>query len=542
MTVRLYACLFLLGSGAALAISAFQAAPGYMDADYYFATGRQLATGQGFWEPFLWNYLDNPAGLPHPAFTYWMPLAALIAAAGMKIAGVASFGAARAGFVLLAGAIPPLTAALAWRLEGRRQAAVLAGALAAIPGFYLPFLATTDTFGVSMLLGALFFLAAGDSPPGRALAFSPSSLRQAWRALSKPLALGALAGLLHLARADGVAWLAIGAAALWPDGRRGAASDGDRQRYGFWASLPGLLAGYLLVMAPWLGRNLAQFGSPFPPGASRALWITSYDQLYRYPASDLTPTSWWAAGAAELLRARLWALGQNLQTALAVQGEVFLAPLVILGGWRIRRERRVQLAALAWLLTFLGMTLAFPLQGGRGGFFHAGAALQPAAWALAAAGLGELIAWGERRRGWRPGRAWATLGGGAIGLAMLLTALTACPRFVGEGAPWGRGEAAYTLVEQALREAGAAPGQAVLVNNPPGYFAATGRPALAIPDGDESAARQVALRYGAAYLVLEGNHPRGLDSLYRRPEDRPGWRYLSSAAGAHLFAASRAGE
>ena len=44
-----------------------------MDAEYYYAGGIRLAEGDGFTENFLWNYLDNPVGLPHPAFTYWMP-------------------------------------------------------------------------------------------------------------------------------------------------------------------------------------------------------------------------------------------------------------------------------------------------------------------------------------------------------------------------------------------------------------------------------------------------------------------------------------
>jgi hypothetical protein len=43
-----------------------QPVPGYMDAEYYYAGAIRLHEGYGFTQPFLWNYLDEPAGLPHP--------------------------------------------------------------------------------------------------------------------------------------------------------------------------------------------------------------------------------------------------------------------------------------------------------------------------------------------------------------------------------------------------------------------------------------------------------------------------------------------
>jgi hypothetical protein len=87
MNWRHYLLLASLGLAFSAAIAAFQPVPGYMDADYYCAGGLQLAAGRGFSEPFLWNYLDDPAGLPHPAFSYWMPLTSLLAALGMTITG-----------------------------------------------------------------------------------------------------------------------------------------------------------------------------------------------------------------------------------------------------------------------------------------------------------------------------------------------------------------------------------------------------------------------------------------------------------------------
>ena len=73
MRFRDYLLLALLQALALGAVAAFQHGPGYMDAEYYAVLGRRLATGQGPTEPFLWNYLDDPQGIPHPAFGYWAP-------------------------------------------------------------------------------------------------------------------------------------------------------------------------------------------------------------------------------------------------------------------------------------------------------------------------------------------------------------------------------------------------------------------------------------------------------------------------------------
>ena len=119
MNWRHYVILFGIGLLVPLAVSRFQSLPGYMDADYYFAGGIQLANGQGFTEPYLWNYLDDPAGLPHPSHTYWMPLASIVSAIGMWISGQSTYAAGRLPFILLSACVPLLTAALAYEVTGK---------------------------------------------------------------------------------------------------------------------------------------------------------------------------------------------------------------------------------------------------------------------------------------------------------------------------------------------------------------------------------------------------------------------------------------
>jgi hypothetical protein len=514
--------LGLAGLGISLAAAAFQAVPGYMDAEYYFAGGQRLAQGYGFSEPYLWNYLDDPPGLPHPSHAYWMPLASLLAAGGMTLAGSTSFAAGRLGFLAAAALLPPLTMALAWRLSQQRQAARLAGLLALFPGLYLPFVTTSDTFVLVMLLGAAWLLAALRLE-------DPGVRRPAWLALG----LGVAAGLMHLARADGLLWLGISLlAAAWLPG-------GEPRRKGeAWLRAAAVLVGYGVVMGPWLGRNLAVFGSALAPGGGRALWLTTYDELFAYPAGQLTAQRWLASGPGAILHARLAALSLNLQTALAVQGQIFLAPLVAIGLWRLRRRPAVRLELLAWLAVLLAMTLAFPFAGGRGGFFHSGAALQPLFWAAAPLGLEAAVSWAGARRRWNLGQAQAVFQAGAVLLALMLSLVVFQQRVIGADyrqPAWGSGAAQFASLEQALQGYGAGQDEVVMTINPPGYSLASGRRAIAIPDGGEQALLAAARRYAGRYLLLGVDHPDGLEAMYTAPGDRPGWRYLGSAGQYRIY-------
>ena len=290
MSWRFYLLFGVLGLLPPLLVAFFQASPGYMDADYYYAGGLRIAQGKGFSEEILWNYLDDPTGLPHPSHGYWMPVVSILAASGMLVTGQTRFETARLGFILAAAAIPPLTGALSWKLSGRKNNTWLATILACLPAFYLPFLPVSDAFGVSMLLGGAFFLVLP------ATSNTHSTRRSI---IFRSFLLGLLAGLMHLTRAEGVLWVLVALLAvsyLVLDDR----SRPERFRLAGIAWLV-CLAGYGLVMAPWMLRNQAVFGSWLAPGGSRALWISSYDELFIYPASLLTPGRWLDAGWGAIL-------------------------------------------------------------------------------------------------------------------------------------------------------------------------------------------------------------------------------------------------
>jgi hypothetical protein len=291
-------------------------------------------------------------------------------------------------------------------------------------------------------------------------------------------------------------------------------------------------------MSPWYLRNLNLYGSLFSPAGSHTLWLTDYNQMFNYPVDQLNFTNWFRNGLGQALQIRIDSLKTNLETTLAIQGEIFLLPLILVGLWRLRREWCVLLGIGMWLITLLVMTFVFPFAGQQGGFFHSGAAIQPLFWAVVPAGLDGFVSLGVRWRHWRPTSAVRIFGLILVVLSVLLSGMLFYQRVLGNDPgkiAWRSSWDQSTEIEQALNQSGASPDSVILVNNPPGYFAATGRSALVIPNGNEQTLLDVANRYGASFMALEINHVYGLDELYLHPGDRPGLKYLSSVGQTYLY-------
>jgi hypothetical protein len=563
--------LFLLGLAVPLAIAQFQSLPGYMDADYYFGGGIQLAKGNGFTEPYLWNYLADPQGLPTPSHAYWMPLASLVAAAGMWLTGQTTFATARIGFILLAALVPPLTSLLAFRLTSNRTLSLLSGLLACFPIYYAPFLPVTDNYAIYMVLGVLYFLLVTNLH--RTLITDHCSLITFF-------SLGLLSALMSLARSDGLLWLGLSfLVAAWFAGRQVHKYTGthvdtytgthvDTSDTTTRNQLPNypttklpnyqttklpnyifhlshlhlravqvsfiffILLGFFLLTFFWYFRNFQIFGSPMAPGGSRALWITNYNETFAYPASQLTMQHWLASGWDAILLARLNALKLNLINAFAAQGGIFLFPFILIGLWILRRDVRVRFAALAWILLLVAMTVIFPFAGPRGAFFHAGAALQPVWWCLAPVGLDAVVAV-ARRKGMFDDRAFVVFRGALVGIAVLMTLAIFVIRVLPN---WEREDGHYAKVESFLVQQGAPSNAIIIVRNPPGYNIVTGRSAIAIPSNGNPSILDVAARYNAHYLLLE---PEGvsdaLRELYDYPDHFPAFRYLGESNGNRLY-------
>jgi len=482
--------LFSVGLALALGVAALQHSPGYMDADYYMAGAVRLAQGHGFSEIILWNYLDDPSVLPHPSHGYWMPLASLIAALPMALAGNTAFWLARLPFIFLAACIPPVTAWLSLRLTARRELALLSGLLAAFPTYQASFIATIDNFVVYNLLGAFFFILLATNPPIK----QPDNPIIVQPNARTATILGIIAGFMHLARAEGFLWLPLALLAVfWP----------------IWKTpkkwFPALLwpiVGYLLVMFPWFWRNWNEFGAPLAPGGARALWLTVYAQTFLYPASGLTLQHWLDSGWQALLQTRLWALGENAGTAFAAQGGIILSPFILLGFWRVRRNTAVALGGLAWLGLYLVMSLVFPFAGSRGSFFHAGAALMPLGWVLAPIGLDVAIS-AARARGWFDPAAFRVFRVMLLAVNLALTLVLLNIRIF--NTPWDLSSQNYTRAEQSLRQLDAPTDVPIMVANPPGFYLEGNRPAIVLPTAALPDALELIHHFDVRYHILEAD-------------------------------------
>jgi 4-amino-4-deoxy-L-arabinose transferase-like glycosyltransferase len=480
--------LFLLAAAVRFAAAVFVRQPGYMDVSYYSAGARQLAAGGGLTENFLWNYLDDPAGLPHPGFLYWMPLPALLAAPAVALLG-RSFLAAQLPFVLLSALLPLVGYTVAWRTTGVRRHAWAVGLLTLFSGFFFSYWTLPETFAPFAVFGSL--------------ALWLSASRSGRLAL---LAAGACAGLAHLTRADGVLLLPVALLGVGLTSWRRGAGGGPGVLV---RSAALVLLGYLLVTAPWFARNLAVTGAPLPAAGTKTLWLTTYDDLYCYRC-DLSPRSYLAWGWGNIVDSKLAALWINFQRFLAEDCLVFLFPFLLIGLYRLRRRPPFILAFVYLLLLYAVHSLAFTFPGWRGGFFHSSAALLPFLFTAGLEGLDAAIALpARRRRGWNTAQARRFFTVAVVVLAAIMSITISVPII----RRWNQTDRVYDQIGAWLA-ANAPAGATVMVGNPPSFWYHTGRPAVVVPNSDPATLLAVCDRYNVAYVILDANRPVGLADLY----------------------------
>lgn len=500
--------------------------PLYTDVYYHLNAANRLVGGQGLTDAYLWNYVNAPDSLSGdwtvPSHQYWMPMPSLLAAAGMAMFNApGSYPAAQIPFTVAVWAVALVGFAIGARLGRTLFMAWLAGLLTLLSPFYAAGWGAVDSTTPFALFGAGCLLALG------ALA---SSGRDDARAGGWWAAAGALAALSHLSRPDGIILLGVGLLTVAIVARR-------RRRWGAcWLALA-LLAGYGLAMLPWFARNVQAFGSLLPAGGLQGIFYTQYDDLFAYPAAASLQSFLAELGPAGFFTTRWTALfgndggliSGNFGTFLAVEGMIFLAPLMLIGLFRRWREPFLWPFMLAALAIHLVMTLMFPFAGYRGGLLHSAAALVPFWAALGVVGLSDVIGWvARRRRSWEPRSATRVFGVGLLALAAMLVLMLA--------AKGGRGPSASERALYAALDAALPAGARVFSADPAATYYFTGRGGAVLPNSPPEALLQVAAQYQTGYVLLEqGGLPGRLMSLWDAP---PGFlRELSmTAEGGRLYA------
>jgi hypothetical protein len=496
----LLALLFLAALLVSLAQAFFIEQPGVMDACYYYGGGVNLARGLGWNEFFLWNYLDSAATIPHPANMYWMPLPSLLAAAGMLLAGE-GFRQAQIPLIVLATGFPFLVFLAGKQLTGSFRTAILAGFLSIASGFYTVYWVNTESFLTFAWMG------------GMVIFLSPRlSAGYRW---TDGLWIGILCGLAHMTRADGILFPALAGFLILIE--RSLTASGRARR------VLALGAGYLLSSGVWYARNLAVWGTPFPPGAEKAAWLVEYNDLFAYPSSIISMDRFFAGGFTAILDARWSALQSNLATTFFVLGLVFLFPVIGWGIWLLRRKPAIRTALLYFAMVFFLMTIVYPLQGSRGGFLHSAAALLCTAAIAASAGLEDLIARLGRWRRWETGSAHAVLGGGVVVLALAASTAIFFARVIGSSPGsiyWSTLNGEYRRGIEQLG-IGLPESTRFMVNNTTCFHVQTGFQTIPVTAGDPTMLLEAADRYDVRYVILDSHIPEGLQSLYLGQSDNP---------------------
>lgn len=547
--------------------------PGYIDAAYYYDVARNVAQGCGLTEDFIITYLVPAPSVVHPSNLWWLPGASLLLVPFFWIFGTAWWVALLPN-VLLTGALPVLAYALGRELLGTRRAAVGAGLLTIVSGFYYPLYdPMPDNFGLYAWAagGALLLMAQGARGRPRRFALA-----------------GLCCGLAHLARAEAPLLLAV-AVVVWawasspaaappgslpvarlslPTGRAeperpsgsslvarlrlSLARGKGRRGLPLW-SLAAFFGLYLIVMAPWFARNLLLVGAPLPSGGLQGAWLRDYNDFFSYQL-PITPATYLAWGLGPILGSKLSALAYTGRELAAVM-DFALAPFALLGAWRLRRYP----VALPWLLyglgAYLALALIFTFPAFYGSVLHSEVAVFPFLNVAAIAGLDATIEWLGRRGGAEAARRIAERKHVYLGLAIALSAALSAFLVVENSHAWDATAAAYTRAghliatdpasyvpllvreESGVRTApsGARSAPIVMVADPANYYFDTGQRAIMLPDQGIATMAAAAKRYGARYLVLEPAHSPAQNALWSGRVTTPLLTLLHSESGLRIY-------
>jgi hypothetical protein len=459
------------------------------DSAYYVGVARNLVEGRGLISDALWSYQTPPLIVPRPAFEVWLPLPTFLAAIPMAL-----FGTTFASSQLSSVVVGAVVSVLAWRLAadvaaergfepGRARSLAIGTGLTT--AFYLP-LILGSTVPDSTMPFTAFVLGACLLMPR--IARSPRGAR-----LTDPrlIGLGILLGLGALTRNE-TAWLAL----IWVGYAWFAARGTTFERIRL-IGVVGVVA--LVVFAPWMYRNVTEFGSPLPSqAATNALYLTGYD-IFAWNDQP-TLSRYLEQGPAALVGVRIQGTLHNLYSVLVILG----VPLSVIGlaamPWQARGVA-VRPLLLISLVIFWFLSLVFPAATQWGTFLHAGGPVHVLVVLSGLLGLDALIAWVGVRRGWTKPVAWLGPTLGVFGAALFSIVLL--PGF-------GAGSAETARLYEELGRRAAAAGHPLdatagpVISNYPIWLAETQRiPTLGLPNEPPNDVLDLARTFpGTRLLVL----------------------------------------
>lgn len=496
--------LFAVAIIVRVATAALFTEPAYPDAYYYANVARELAAGGGFSVDYIWNFVEvggtlpDEGLLPIPSNAHWMPLAVVVQLPFIWLLGPTTV-ASGLPFWLAAAASAPLTWLIGRDAGMPSWQAAAAGLLVAMPAGVSPFLGQPDNFALFMFLGALSLWLCGRGLRGDRRSFALG---------------GVIVGLAFLSRNDGVLLgIPFALAFLYDLARRPRGS-----RIGWrWAIV--CAAGFALVIAPWLLRQVDVFGSISPSSAGgRILFISQYRELYSV-TTETTLNAFLSQGLGAVVESRLGGLWNALVIFVVMPLLVLLLPFLLIGAWSRRRSHDFAPWFIYALSLFLFTALVSAVHVPYGTFIHSAVALLPHAYLLVMLGVASVVGWiATRRASWDAPRASRNLSFMLVGV-IAGTSLFATLSTV---EAWEHERDGRVAVLAAL-SAVADPTDRVMSPDAGAYRYHGGWSGVVTPDDPLPTVEQALRLYDVRWLALEGAHATtGLRPLLSGAA-RPAW-------------------
>lgn len=508
--MRIPIALYLLALAGRLVLIWLHPDPAYPDSYYYADVARSIAGGRGLSVDFVWIFAEVggriPADptLPIPSNAHWMPLASLVQVPFLVATGGHPFAAALP-FALIGSLAAPLAWAIGREAGATKLVAVGAGILTSFPGLSFPFMVQTDNFSLyqPLVAGALLLGARGLKGHPRSFALA-----------------GLLVGLATLARNDGVlAGGVLGLAFVWDRWRAWRSRGARLPAIPVWSAVA-CAALFAIVVAPWILRQLAVFGSISPSSASgKVLFIRSIEEWN----SITTPASLQhllGMGLGPLGLTRIGGLVAAIGIFTTLVGAGLLIPPMLVGAWR--RRRSVDFGPFfgyaAALFAFSTLVSAVHVPGGT--FIHSAVALVPHGYVLALEGVAVLVgAIAARRRAWDRATATRIFSTAAVAVGVVAAVVGTLAVHAG----WAAKREARLAVAAALGRAGADPDDRLMTIDAAGFRYLTGRGGVVTTNDPIETEFEIATAYRVSWLILERDEIASSMAPVLTGRSRPAW-------------------
>jgi len=475
--------------------------PGIADPNHYYNLGRQILAGNGLQTDYIWHYYNPPDQITHPD-DFWMPFAGVIAAGGMAVFGT-SVQAAILPFMLLGSLLPLVSYASARQLGLSPAAGLISAAFTAV----LP----------ELLLNSL----RTNTPIPSALFLSTATLLLGYglnhQHIPALIGCGLLLGLAYLTRSEVMLFFPVLAVILLLHSPRINITH---------AALYGLLivGVVLIVIAPWLVRNVRETGSLTTPHLSRIFFMTDVRDFYSYGRDLNWQTMREQQTIAQMIAKRLFELAASIKMMLVALDVVL--PVAVVGGLigllvSRDKERLLALApTLILLLVFyLFYTVLAPYNIQGGAFKKSYLSLLPLLVPLGAYAIERAIT--DPR--FRLGVVVRTLGlMTANAVEMMRSDITFTNNYL-------------TEMKKVVKVVNSLPdtngdGEIVMMAQDQFMLRFLGVRSVMIPMEDRDRVLEVARRYHIDYLMMPPARP-SLDPLYNKDETDPRFVYVCDVPG-----------